>query len=97
MSCLEEMESEFFYHCIFEEQRYDALINTGVTRSFLDISVIEQAHLPIHRAHGNIYLGHRHRNVSRTGYTYDIKVEYSNRTAMTSFEVFDLKYPFVIG
>jgi hypothetical protein len=81
----------------FDDVRYEALLDTGATRSFIDLSVVKQANLPIRKANGNIFLGHKKMHVARTGYTDDITIECNNHTIMANFEVFELKHPFVIG
>ena len=45
----------------------------------------------------NIFLGHKDTHVTRTGETEMIEIECNEHTLLTSFEVLELQYPFVIG
>ena len=81
----------------FNDKVYDALIDPGATASFIDINVVEEAGLTIKPAQGNIYLGHKRTHVARVGRTEDISIECNGHSLMTSFEVFELNMPFVIG
>jgi predicted aspartyl protease len=81
----------------FDDETYTAMVDTGATKSFIDISVVERANLKMHKVSGNIYLGHKEMHVARMGHTDDITIECNKRSIMTPFEVFQLKHDFVIG
>lgn len=74
-------ENRLILPLFFNDKVYDALIDPGATASFVDINVVEDAGLEIKSAQGNIYLGS----------------ECNDHSLMTSFEVFELNTPFVIG
>jgi len=81
----------------FDGETYDALLDSGASRSFIDVSVVQRAKLRTHRVSGNIFLGHKEMHVARMGRTDDIAFECNKRSIMASFEVFELKTAFVIG
>ena len=53
--------------------------------------------LTVEKVQGNIFLGHKGTHVTRTGETEMIQIECNEHTLLTSFEVLELQYPFVIG
>ncbi|GJJ75097.1 hypothetical protein EMPS_07455 [Entomortierella parvispora] len=81
----------------FEGLQFEALIDSGATKSFIDKSLVEALKIEVSKARGNIFLGHKKMHVARTGVTEHIEVECNEHSLLASFELFDLQYPFVIG
>ena len=73
------------------------MLDIEVTRSFIDFEIVKKVNLPIHRINSKIFLEYKKMYIARTDYTDDITIEYNNRTVITNLEVFELKYPFIIG
>ncbi|KAG0299187.1 hypothetical protein BGZ98_010264 [Dissophora globulifera] len=80
-----------------EDEMLEALLDTGATRSFINTDVVERLQLKIHEANGHIYLGHKQITVPRMGETEAINFSCNGHTITTSFEVFEVEYPIVIG
>ncbi|KAI7815789.1 hypothetical protein BC939DRAFT_508950 [Gamsiella multidivaricata] len=81
----------------FDNNEYEALIDTGASRSFIDRSIVDDARIKVINAQGNVYLGHKEMHVARIGSTEDIEIECNNHCLTSAFEVFDLQHSFVIG
>lgn len=77
--------------------QFEALIDSGATKSFIDRSVVDYLKLKINREQGNIFLGHKGTHVARTGETEQIEIECNEHTLLTSFEILELSHPFIIG
>ncbi|KAG0250028.1 hypothetical protein BGZ95_007336, partial [Linnemannia exigua] len=73
------------------------MVDTGASRSFIGVSIVEKEKLSTNKVNGNIYLGHKKMHVARMGCTEDIHIECNGRSIMAPFEVFELQHDFVLG
>ncbi|KAF9969728.1 hypothetical protein BGZ75_002671, partial [Mortierella antarctica] len=81
----------------FDNTVYDALLDTGASKSFIDRNLVQQANLKIKPVVGKVRLGDKNKFGDRIGETEPIEIRCNEHSILTGLEVFDLEFSFIIG
>jgi transposase InsO family protein len=81
----------------FNNTVYDALLDTGASKSFIDRNIVEQSNLQIKPAIGKVRLGDKNKFGDRIGETEPIEIRCNEHSILSGLEVFDLEFSFIIG
>ncbi|KAF9971321.1 hypothetical protein BGZ75_001883, partial [Mortierella antarctica] len=70
----------------YDGEVYDALLDTGASKSFIDRAIVDKAQLRINGALGKIRLGDKDHSVNRAGETDPIEIRCNEHSILAAFE-----------
>jgi hypothetical protein len=97
MAGVNPSEKRITVHVEFQDELYDALLDTGASKSFINKALVSQLNLKTVPTKGTISLGDKNLAVERKGETEPLTIICNDHTVCTPFEILDLELPFVIG
>jgi len=82
---------------VFEEEKYDALLDTGATNSCIRKDIALKHDKQIIPVPGLIALADENTTIPRIGHTENLQLQYGSCEVFAPFEVIEECHPFVIG
>ena len=86
----DDLDNRISVPITYENETYDALLDTGATTTFLDVSVVERHNITMTPAEGMVMLGKSGITAPRVGYVGPLRLTCNGRTLDVKCEVFEL-------